>query len=666
VNIASRIESLSVSGGVFISEKVYDDIKNQGNISTREIGSFELKNVDTPMAIFAIKDDKLIVPKRETLTGKGEMLAKKRFFSKKLLISLTILLLLCVVSFFAFKKFDTATATAAAGPQFKSIAVLPFANLSGQKDDEYFADGICDEILTRLSKISALNVLSRTSTLQFRDTKKTMKEIGDAIGADVLLEGSVQKSNGKVRINVQLIVAATDKHIWAETYDRELQDVFSIQSDIAEQIAQALNTTLTPNEEELFSEKPTDNMEAFDLYLRGNKYADDFWLYTKMDKVPDAIRMYEEAIRLDSKFLNAYDGLVSLYTEISWRKPVVNYEQYRLKAKEWLDKMIALNIDNPIVHVSNYIYKYEGERDYEGALSELARLDKYFQNDKQTIESKAYVLRRMGRVDEALRLFLRQLTAYPKNVSLLGEVAGTYSLLRNGDSAIYYVDKALKLRPDDAGLYINKAAYYTDLKGDIRIAEEIIGAAVPFVDTTELTGFRIYLDMLKGNNDNAIRGLSLQVDSFYYLSQTDMKPNSLMLAILFNNQGNKEQAKIYFLRSIDILSGVLKSYPEDFRAHSALGIAYAGLGDKQHALAEGNKARDLIPISADAVVGIAPIENLALIYTFLGEQGQAIDILEQLLKLPFGWGCSNTIPLYKTYPYWKPLQSNPRFQKMIQ
>jgi TolB-like protein/class 3 adenylate cyclase len=667
VNVASRLESFAVAGSVFISGKVADEIKNQPGIEIVPLGKFEFKNIHAPVEIFAIKNNKLIVPKKQELTGKGSRIGRKRYSPKRIWIGAVALLALLILSFFAYKKYSSPMAAAnSAGPQLNTIAVLPFANLSGQKDDEYFADGMCDEILTQISKISAINVLSRTSTLQFRDTKKTMKEIGEQIGADVLLEGSVQKFKDQVRIIVKLINASSDKPLWAETYDRELKDVFFIQSDIAEQIAQALNATLTKREEELFSEKPTENLKAFDLYLRGNKYADGFWNNTKMEEIHDAIRMYEQAIALDPKFLEAYNGLIALYTEISWRKPVVNYEDYRIKAKEWLDKMIELKIDKPIVHAAIYIYKYEGERDYRGALIECDLIDKYYGNDKQTIDMRAYVLRRMGKIEEALSLFLRQARAYPKQAFLHSEIAGTYSLLRNADSAIYHSDKTIQLRPDNAGFYIEKAVHCINLNGDIPRAKEILKSGASFVDTTEFSDTRIYLDMLEGKYGSAILGLSNRADSMWDLSQSHVTTNAEAIAVMLNNDGNKENAKVYFRKSLDMVSRLVRLHPEDFRMHSALGIAYAGLGERERAITEGIKARDMMPVSTDAIIGIAPLQNLALIYTLLSDQDKAIDILEQLLKMPFGWDDSNNIPLYRTDPSWKLLQNNPRFKKLIQ
>jgi TolB-like protein len=270
------------------------------------------------------------------------------------------------------------------------------------KEDEYFADGMNDEILTQISKIGGLNVISRTSMLQFKDTKKTMKKIAEETGADVLLEGSVQKSNMKVRINVQLIDSKNDHHLWAETYDRDMKDIFAIQTDIAKRIAAALNTTLTETEKSLFGEIPTTDVQAYDFYLKGNKYAQSFWDYSRLNEVPQAVRMYEQAIRLDDKFTAAYNALIELYAGISWNKPLLNTDEYNIKAKEWLDKMLALHIDDAHAHNAVAIYNFKYERNYQSALAELDIVDKMLGNGKSTYTLRADILRRLGRIDEAL------------------------------------------------------------------------------------------------------------------------------------------------------------------------------------------------------------------------------------------------------------------------
>jgi TolB-like protein/class 3 adenylate cyclase/Flp pilus assembly protein TadD len=662
VNVASRIESFAVPGSVFISGKVADEIKNQQHISIVSLGNFELKNVSVPVEIFAIRNGNLTVPNKNMLIGKGQRSLVKKRIGLKWLLGTAILLL--ITGGLVFLNKGKVSSTAVSQP-VRTIAVIPFANLSSLKDDEYFADGMCDQILTSLSKISALNILSRTSTLQYRDTKKTMKEISQQTGADILLEGSVQKSGDKIRINVQLIDAIHDKHLWAETYDRQLKDVFTVQSEIAEQISDAMNTTLTDAEKNLFSEKPTENMAAFDLFLRGNKLSSEFWDRTRMDKVPETVSLYEQAIKLDPNFIYAYCELVGLYTEISFRKPVTNSEDYRKKAKEWLDKLSVIPSDNPAIHDTKALYKYEGERDYAGALAELDLIDQYFHNDKQTVSMRGYVLRRMGRLEEALKYFIRSAKMYPKYAFLQIDVASTYVLLRNADSSIYYFDKAIRLKPDQADFYSGKASVYSDLIGDLDMAGRILKDATTFADTTELGMDYIYQDMLRGNYAGAIQRLMNRKDSLYSLSQASIKPNSLILAILHNNEGKKAEAKIYFQKALETAERLVSRFPEDFRAHATLGAAYAGLGEREQALSEGTKSRSLMPISVDAIVGIGPLENLALIHLLLGDQDEAIDILEQLLKMPFGWDATNSKTLYKTHPNWKLLQKNARFQQLL-
>ncbi len=306
VNIASRMESFAAPGSVFISGKVYDDIKNQKNIEVVLMGKFELKNVSVPMEIFAVSNDNLVVPKKRALHGKGIQFSKNKFSSKTVMISIAIVISVILGAFFFYKKY---IAQRMSGPQSKTIGVIPFANLSVLKDDEYFSDGICNEIQTQLSKIGALSVISRTSMLQFKETKKTMKEIGEAIGADVLLEGSVQKSNDKVHINMQLIDARNDKQLWAETYDKDFKDIFSIQSDIAKNVAMQLKANLTSSEKTGIEKHPTKNLEAYNLYLKGN------YLIQKVtpDDLANGLKMFNEAIKLDPTFALPYLGIAYYY-----------------------------------------------------------------------------------------------------------------------------------------------------------------------------------------------------------------------------------------------------------------------------------------------------------------------------------------------------------------
>ena len=662
VNIASRIQSIAIPGGIYISESVYNNVSNKHDIQLVSLGKYSLKNVLLPIQIFAVSNEGLVVPEIGKLKENGKQNKRSLAFLAKLLLGILAISLIVVLIKIVPDRFFKQSA--AIENKIKTLAILPFVNLSTSKDDDYFTNGMCDEILTQLSKIGSLNVLSQSSTLQFKDSNKQIKEIAEQIGANVLLQGSVQKSGDKIRIRVQLIDGSSNKQIWAETYDREMKDVFVIQTDIATQIAQELNATLTEKEKSIFSDKPTDNLQAYDFYLRGNNYGRTYWELFSMKDVPDAIHMYEQAIKLDPNFIEAYSALILLYIEISWNKLSLNSESYLIKGKEWLDKMLALKIDKPLVHFTLANYKYEGERNYAAALAEYDIVDKMLGNNHSTYNYRAYVLRRMGRLDEAIILFEKKAVLYPKDFLAQFETADTYLILRNFDNALIYADKAIALRPDNNAAYSLKASIYSILTGDSESARKVLLDASAFIDSGTISIMRIFFDMAEGNYNNAVQTLSRFSDSLN-LTQPNIIPNSTMLAIIFFNKGDKKAAEKYFMKSFNLLNPLFLKHSDDFRYYSTIGICYAGLGNREKALAEVNKAREMLPLSTDALNGQGPFESLALVYTLLGDQDTAIDILEQFLKMPFGWTVTNSVTLYKNYPYWKSLQNNPRFQKMI-
>ena len=663
VNIASRIQSIAIPGGIYISESVYNNVSNKQDIQLVSLGKYTLKNVLLPIQIFAVSNEGLVVPENGKQDEKEKRNKKSVSFSGKLLLGILAISLIVTVIKYAPGSFFKSTATVE--NNIKTLAILPFINLSTSKEDDYFTNGMCDEILTQLSKIGSLNVLSQTSTLQFKDSKKSTKEIAEQIGANALLQGSVQKSDDKIRIRVQLIDGSSNKQIWAETYDRELKDVFAIQTDIASQIAQQLNATLTEKEKSIFSDRPTENVQAYDFYLRGNNFGRAYWEIFSMKVVPDAIHMYEQAIKLDPNFIEAYAALTLLCIEVSWNKLDLNSDSYLIKGKEWLDKMLAVKIDKPLVHLTLANYKYEGERNYAGALAEYDIVDKMLGNDHSTYNYRAYILRRMGRLDEAIILFEKKAVLYPKDYIAQYEAAETYLMLRNFDNALIYSDKAIALRPDNYQAYSQKASVFSNLKGDSGSARKVLQDASAFIDSGTISLMRIYFDMAEGNFTNAVQTLSKFPDSLNLL-QSGIIPNSTMLAIIFFNKGDKKAAEKYFMKSFNLLNPLFLEHSNDFRFHSAIGICYAGMGNREKALEAGKKAIEMMPVSMDAMLGQNSLESLAIIHTLLDDQDAAIDILEKLLKMPLAWNVTNSIPLYKNYPYWKTLQNNPRFQKMIQ
>lgn len=663
VNIASRIESFAVAGSVFVSEKIYDEIKNQKKINTASLGKYQLKNVKAPIEIYAISNAGLNVPEKAELEGKGKTVSGNKFKGTQLLVTVTAVgILIALVFLFQYKL---TLPTKNNSTQLTALAVLPFANLSASKEDEYFTDGMCDEILTQISKIGELNVMSRTSTLQYKGTIKSVRQIADELGADVILEGSVQKSNDKFRINVQLVDAKNDKHLWAESYDRPTADVFAVQSEIASKIAIALDAALTETEKSLFDVVPTDNIQAYDFYLRGNKSIEDFWRYMRSEDGYQAERMYEQAIKLDPKFTAPYQALVDAYVSVYWEKLVINSSDYRVKAKMWLDKLIALKIDDVYTHSAIATYKFKGEGDYEGSLSELNIVDQKIGNGKYTYLLRADILRRMGRIDASIGYFKLQAALFPRQARGWAELAETYKLKRNFDSSLYYIDKAIEISPDVPYYYTLKSMYYAELKGDVDKAQSVLDNATVLVDAKYFENDYFYFETLRGKYDSLVAVMAECPDSLGRVWQYSFMPNSLATAMMCRLQGKEIMAMDYFRKAVGITSDLLKKYPDDFRLHAALGVALAGLGEKERAIEEGNLARTMMPVSRDAVLGVSSMEYMALIYTQLGEHDKALDILEQMLKMPFGWTMSNTIPLYKMHYFWKPLKQHPRFQQLI-
>ena len=663
VNVASRIVSLAVPGGIFISGKVFDEIKNQKNIESVALGMYDLKNVTGSVEIYAISNPGIVVPEKEKIKSKSTNESLKKRLLKKTLLRLSSIIFILIVSVLLYIKFSSNLVDAA---DAKSIAVLPFINLSSDKDDEYFAVGMCDEILTNLSKIGDLKVISHTSVLKYKNTNKSLREIAGELGVNNILEGSVQKSKDRIRINVQLINAKNDHHLWAESYDRDNKDVFSIQSEIAKMIAQQLNATLSEKEKSLIEEKPTENLQAYDFYLRGKNYYDSYLGYFgNKDALANAERMFRAAFRLDPRFVEAYAGIINSYLDIYWNGVETNSDSYKIKAKNLLDTLLSLNIDKPAVHMANGYYKYHGERDYKGAIEEFDLVEKSNPNNSDVIIAKGYVFRRLGKFDEAIRNFQKAADLNPNSRESIISLSATLFQNRKVDEGILATDRAISLDPEVADNYIQKAEVYIEFKNDFKTARAVLDNARDLVDASKFNLSYEYMDALQGNYIPLLKDIVRFPDSLTVI-QSNINSNAKLLAVIYKAEDKLDSAKKYFNTDREIMIALLKKEPDDFRIHVNLGVDYAGLGEKEKALEHANRACQLMPLTKDALIGLLPLEGLALVYTYLGKQNEAIDILEKLLKLPINFSNTTTIPLYKLHPNWKSLQNNPRFKKMVQ
>jgi serine/threonine-protein kinase len=544
----------------------------------------------------------------------------------------------------------------------KMLAVLPFENL-GAPEQEYFAAGITDEITTQLAKVSGLGVISRTSVLQYKNTKKTVQQIGKELGVQYVLEGTIlwDKSEGsnRVRINPQLIRVKDGTHVWAETYDRVLEQIFALQSDIAEKVASALNITLVEAEQRSIAAKPTENLEAYEYYLRGNDYLNGSY-GEKGYRI--AIDMYEKAVEIDPTFALAYASLSRAHSGMYWFYLDDRTDERLNKAKEAVDKALKLKPDLPEAHLALGYYYYWGSRDYDRALEQFAIAEKGQPNNSDLISAIGFVQRRQGKFEQAVANLKKAAELDPRsNTSPYDEVAVTYLLMRKYAEAESYADQAISLAPDRSDFYSLKARLYLISEGDTKKARKVLQEATGKADVSQLVPDLVWLDILDGDYQTALGrlpGIGAYVDAIgvndtisYFLTQA--RTYGLL---------NRPQPKLACYDSVRIvLENRVRSRPGEAAFRSQLGIAYAGLGRKEEAIREGKKGVELLPVSNDAVDAPDYVRNLAQIYVMVGNYDSAIDRLEYLLSIP----SDISIPYLRIDPTWAPLRNHPRFQKLL-
>jgi len=538
----------------------------------------------------------------------------------------------------------------------KMLAVLPFENL-GTPEQEYFAAGITEEITTQLAKVSSLGVISRTSVLQYKDTKKTIQQIGKELGVHYVLEGTIlwDKSGvtNRVRINPQLIRVKDGTHVWAETYDRVLEQIFALQSDIAEKVASSLNITLLEAEQRRIAAKPTENLEAYKYYLRGIDY----------DGQGDrriAVEMFEKAVEIDTAFALAYATLSFVHSAIYWFYEDRTDERLN-KAKKSVDKALELNPDLPEAHGALGIYYYWGSRDYERALEEFAIGLRGQPNSSTLFAAISWVQRRQGKFEEAVANLKRAAALDPHSVDQADDLAFTYLIMRRYAEAEFYSNRLMSLAPDRPSAYSCKAWVRILSDGDAREARKVLQEATEKVDVSQLAADLVESDVLDGDYQAALGRLAGLTTFKDPLGYNDTVSYFLTKAKVYGLL-NQPQLKMACYDSARlILENKVQSRPSEAPFHSGLGIAYAGLGRKEEAIREGEKCVELLPVSQDAVDAPMYVKNLAQIYVMVGDNDSAIDQLEYLLSIPSGI----SIPYLRINPAWAPLRNHPRFQKLL-
>jgi len=548
-------------------------------------------------------------------------------------------------------------------PKEIRLVVLPFQNL-GSTEDEYFADGITDTITARLAVIRGLGVISRQSAMQYKDRERNTQQIAKELGVDYILEGTIQREQpsdptSSVRIIPQLIKASDDTHVWAHTYDNDMSEVFQVQSDLAERVAQALDITLLEPERRALASRPTENLEAYDYYLRGNEYFQRSLLESDFRI---AIRMYEMAVELDPKFALAYAQLSRAHSFLYWF--YYDRSDARLAmAKQAVDRALELDPDLPEVRLALGHYYYYGHLDYDRALEQFAIARKSQPTNSQLLEWIGYVQRRQGKFEQALANIKKASEIDPLIPRIAYEVALTFELLRKYPQAERYYDRAISLAPNWPMPYAWKAQLYLLWEGKTDKARAVLQEGLENIKSTEnfeVVDWLVDIDMLDGNYQEALDRLSLKsedVDNLNYFI-----PNAQRYALIYRYMNKNELAKKYYDEALSFLETKIREQPEDARFHSALGIAYAGLGRKEDAIREGELGVELLPVAKEAMRGQWRVEALAKIYVMVGEFDAAIDQLEFLLSRP-AW---MSISLLRLDPAWDPLRDHPRFKKLLE
>jgi TolB-like protein len=566
---------------------------------------------------------------------------KPKILKPKIIIGSAIILALMMLGYFFIHKLSKPFE-----PVEKSIAVLPFVNLSNDPEQEYFSDGMVDEILDRLFKVGDLKVISRTSSMRYKNTKLPLKEIARELGVSAILEGSVQKIGNKVRITAQLIDPKTGFHLWSETYDRDLSDIFSIQSEVAQNVARELKAKMISKKTGLIQNAaPTTNQLAYDFYLKGN----DYW--SKYD-VPLALEMYSKAILQDSLFTTAYAQRAKIHLYF-YHEKLEGWEGHDSKAKEDIKKGNLLNPELPEVKLAKAIAYYYLDRDYNNASKIILELKAEAPNMADLYTWSACILRRQGKWEESISEFKIGIRLDPFNAKNINDLADTYFLSHQYDKAIECARQGLSLIPDYKDFNNQIFIDFLNKTGNLTAALKESGLKEVPVQYKNISYYNRqydkYLEFIRKELTN-------------YTDETTLQPKTYKLALTYYLSGQKSLCKMYADSTITYLKQKTIEIPDDDRVYPPLGKCYAFVGNVKEAIACGKKAVNLKPMKLDALQNEIKEQDLMEIYIFTSNYDFALDKIEYLLSIP-SW---LSIGILIVDPVFDNLRSLPRFQKIIE
>jgi len=681
INIAQRVMDSGDAGHILLSKHVADDLAQYAHWqpALHDLGECEVKHGFRLHIVNLYKDDlgNPAVPEKLRRRKRWGQDAKRRSEARAVEPSRWPTLLIILAAVFSLVAVGSSLwmfwrpanhqrkpeETPPSAIPEKSIAVLPFENLSDQKQNIYFADGVQDEILTNLAKAADLKVISRTSVMQYREgAKRNLRDIGQALGVAYALEGTVQRSGTKVRVTAQLIDARTDAHVWAGQYDRELADVFALQAEIAEKISAQLQVKLAPHEKAAIQQRPTNDLIAFDLYIRAKNLIESAVFNAPRDEnLNEAVGLLEQAIGRDRSFALAYFQLAHAHDQIYFGGSDHTLARVK-KAEAAIRALEQLRPDSGEAHLALAKHLYWTYFDYDGARRELAGVSAKLPNNPWPFVILGYIDRRQARWEQSTKNLERALQIDPRNFAILQQIAITYEYLHRYADAIATLDHALEIAPDDIVTQVTRETLELEWHANPKPLHDVLASLISKDPSrsTLVADQWFFLAMCERDYVAAERAFAaLSADGCR--SEGFPFPRIWCHGVLAKARGDQPVAQADFQEARFAVDKIVHDQPNYAEAICVLGVIEAALGHKESAMAKGRQALALFPPSSNALEGAAALHYLALIYAWTGEKELALKELAVAVETP----ASVNFGELRLHPYWDPLRGDPRFDKLV-
>ena len=679
INVAQRVMDCGDAGHILLSKHVADDLAQYRHWQPylHDLGEWEVKHGLRLNLVNLYKDglgnpaipEKLKRGQRWKKGGTPVRPVRPLRWLKFALVAALLLAAVALTSTFliSFRRASSTTETSlgsaatVAVPE-KSIAVLPFENLSDEKENAYFADGVQDEILTGLARVAALKVISRTSVMQYKTgAKRNLREIGAALGVAHVLEGTVQRAGSRVRVNAQLIDARTDSQLWAERYDRDVADVFGIESELAGKIVAQLQAKISPSEKAAIEQKPTDDLVAHDLYIQAKTLIETSAFSTPArESLTEAVRLLNQAIERDPAFALAYYELAQAHDQFYFG---IDHTPARLAmADAAIQSLNRLRPNSGEVHLAIAKHLYWGYLDYDHAREELKLAQQSLPNEPLVFEILGFIDRRQGRWAESTKNLERAIELDPQNSGFLKQLADSYVCLRQYADAERVLDRGIAVAPKDSNMRAFRASIELEWRADPNPLSSTIRATLA-EDSREgqkIAQLWLRVSLCERDFDGASHALAAEPIGGCYDDWIPF-PRASCEGVVAQMKGDKGAAHAAFITARNEAAKLIADQPDYAEALCVLGMADAALGNKEDAIREGRRAAELVPVSKNAIEGALLIRYLAVIYAWTGEKDLAFEQLTVAAKLP-GFLSYGELRLH---PYWDPLRGDPRFEKIV-